>query len=197
MPLPSLQQILVASLKSGWKTEFILCCVGYPVHKILNHSLFSCHFLWGCHSRTITKSISVFVLMYLDDEFKLYMITQQWIVTPPRWNINILFSGACRKISSTREQNKMRAARKIFLFWGWAEMFWGWVFWGWNTMFWGLKWWWVTTQTAPKWISYYMQTLNIIYLTLGRIRDLNISFKIHVATCSMQYYLRFLRWSVC
>ena len=88
VPLPSLQQILVAGLKSGWKTEFILCCVGYPIF---------CHFLWRCHSRNIRKSISVFVLMYLDDEFKLYMITQQWIVavgttTPPRrWNINILF----------------------------------------------------------------------------------------------------------
>ena len=105
------------------------------------------------------------------------------------------WSGACRKISSTREQNELRAAQKFFLFWGWPEKFWGWVFWDWNTMFWGWKWWWVTTQTAPKWISYYMQTLNIIYLTLGRIRGLNISFKIHVATCSMQYTTSCHEWS--
>ena len=99
----------------------------------------------------------------------------------------ISISGACRKISSTREQNKLRVARKNFLFWGSPEKFWGWVYRGWNTMFWGWKWWWVTTQTVPKWISYYMLTLNILCLTLGRIRGLNISFKIHVATCSMQY----------
>ena len=29
-----------------------------------------------------------------------------------------------------REQNKLRAARKTFLFWGWPEKFWGLVFWG-------------------------------------------------------------------
>ena len=92
-----------------------------------------------------------------------------------------------RAVKLHQPENKIScAAWKIFLLWGWPEKFWGWVFWGCNTMFWGWKWWWVTTQTVPKWISYYMQTLNIIYLTLGRIRGLNISFKIHVATCSMQ-----------
>ena len=31
-----------------------------------------------------------------------------------------------------------------------------------------------------------MQTLNIMYFTLGRIRGLNISFKIHVGVCQSE-----------
>ena len=46
-------------------------------------------------------------------------------------------AGACRKISSIREQTELRTAQKIFPFWGWLENFLGLVFWGWNTMFWG------------------------------------------------------------
>ena len=55
----------------------------------------------------------------------------------PVWSVcyrKLVGPGACREISSTREQNEMRAAQKIFLLRGWPEKFWGW-----NTMFWGLE----------------------------------------------------------
>ena len=50
----------------------------------------------------------------------------------------------------------------------------------------GLKMVYVTGQTGPKWISNYMQTLNAIYITVGRTRGLNVSFKLHVAVPSTQ-----------